>query len=158
MNPLAGRAGSPSDEEERQVTARGDYLRVLACLVALQAAGCASRPAVYAVKGRVTFNGRAVTTGTVVFHALDDKLPLVRGEIREGSFELTTYRPGDGAPAGKYQVTVHAFRPGKGVEGWDADYQPPRPLVPLKYTRLDQTPLAETVEPRENRLDLALKE
>jgi hypothetical protein len=131
-----------------------------ACLFgALTGAGCASRPAVYPVKGRVTFNGRAVSTGTVVFHALDDKLPLLRGEIRaDGSFELTTYRPGDGAPGGKYQVTVHAFTPGKGVEGRDADYQPPRPLVPLKYTRLDQTPLAETVGPGENRLDLVLKD
>ena len=40
----------------------------------------------------------SVTTGTVVFHATDDKGPLVRGEIEsDGSFQLTTYRQGDGA-------------------------------------------------------------
>jgi hypothetical protein len=134
-------------------------VRVLACFVGiLGTAGCGSRPAVYPVKGRVTFNGQPVTTGTVAFHATDDKVPLVRGQLQaDGSFELTTYRPGDGAPPGKYQVTVHAFTPGKGVEGRDADYRPPRPLVPLPYTRLDQTPLTGVVEPGENRIDLVLK-
>jgi hypothetical protein len=139
-------------------TRAGPGVRVLAgcCLLAL--AGCGSKLTVYPVKGRVTFNGKPVTMGTVAFHAADDRVPLVRGELQaDGSFELTTYRKGDGAAPGKYQITVHAFTPGRGVEGQDADYQPPRPLVPLKYTRLDQSPLTWTVEPKENRVDLALK-
>jgi hypothetical protein len=47
--------------------------------------------------------------------------------------------------------------PGKGVEGMDKDYQPPKPLIPLKYMRLDETPLTAAVEPKhDNVVNIAL--
>jgi hypothetical protein len=132
-------------------------LAVSACLLAL--AGCSSKPETFPVRGRVLVNGKplAGAEGNVVFHNLDDKLPMARGALQpDGSFELTTFRPGDGAVAGKCQVTVHTFVPGVGTEG-EPGYRPPRPVLPLLYTRLDQTPVTATVEPKENRLDLDLK-
>jgi hypothetical protein len=54
-------------------------------------------------------------------------------------------------------VTVTSMLPGKGVEGIDKDYKPPQPLIPLKYMRLDETPLTATVEAKQqNTIDLHL--
>ena len=126
------------------------------CFVAA-IAGCSKSPPVYKVTGKASFRGQPLSTGMVAFHHTDAKSPMVTGEIRsDGSFELTTKRPGDGALPGDYRVTVTSMLPGKGVEGIDKDYQPPKPLIPLKYMRLDETPLKATVEPKDNVIDLSL--
>jgi hypothetical protein len=131
---------------------------LLGLTVAIAGCGCASQVPTHKVSGQVTFKGKPLTTGVVVFHHADDRMPMAKGDIQsDGSFALSTYRPGDGAAAGSYQVTVHAFTPGHGVEGQDADYRPPQPIVPVKYTRIDQTTLTATVEPRENVINLDVK-
>jgi hypothetical protein len=121
-------------------------------------AGCSQGPTVYRVKGKVTYQGKALTTGVVAFHHTDQKSPLVKGEIGpDGTFQLSTRRPGDGAAPGEYRVTVTSMTPGKGVEGIDKDYRPPQPLIPLKYMRLDESPLKATVEARDdNDIQLSL--
>src|SRR6266850_5078770 len=121
------------------------------CVVTLTiVAGCDQSPPIYKVRGTVAYQGKPLNTGVVAFHHTDAKSPLVKGEIGPGgTFQLTTRRPGDGAAAGDYQVTVTSMTPGQGIEGIDKDYRPPRPLIPLKYMRLDETPLKATVEPRD---------
>jgi hypothetical protein len=121
-------------------------------------AGCDRSPPIYKVSGTVAYQGKTLSTGVVAFHHTDAKSPLVKGEIGpDGTFQLTTRRPGDGAAPGDYQVTVTSMTPGQGVEGIDKDYRPPRPLIPLKYMRLDETPLKATVEPRnDNVINLTL--
>ncbi len=125
--------------------------------VLLVIAGCSKSPPLYKVTGKASFRGKPLATGMVGFHHTDAKSPMVTGEIRpDGSFELMTKRPGDGAVPGEYMVTVTSMLPGKGVEGIDKDYQPPKPLIPLRYMRLDETPLKATVEPKDNVIDLSL--
>lgn len=139
-------------------------MRVYACVVAciffavLLIAGCSKGPPVYRVKGAVKYQGKPLTTGVVAFHHTDQKSPLVKGEIgADGTFQLTTVRPNDGAAPGEYRVTVTSMTPGKGVEGVDKDYTPPKALIPLKYMRLDESPLKATVEPRDdNDIQLSL--
>jgi hypothetical protein len=78
-----------------------------AAAVLLGAAGCG--PRLYPVHGTVTYaDGRPVTEGMVVFESKgDDKPVTARGDIRaDGSYELSTFKPGDGARPGKYQVLV----------------------------------------------------
>jgi hypothetical protein len=73
----------------------------------LGAAGCGSR--LQPVRGKVTYpDGRPVTEGMVVFEARDDKEPITaRGEIQpDGSYQLSTFKPGDGARLGKHRVLV----------------------------------------------------
>ncbi len=128
-------------------------LATLCCAI-----GCSKGPPVYRVKGTVKYQGKPLTTGVVAFHHTDQKSPLVKGDIgSDGTFQLTTKRPNDGAAPGEYHVTVTSMTPGKGVEGTDPDYQPPKALIPLKYMRLDESPLKATVAPRDdNDIQLSL--
>ncbi len=90
--------------------------RVLPAVVALVilAPGCGGNkgPRLYPVKGTVRINGEPAKDVNIVFTPLAPPeagaTPLspaaVTGE--DGSFRLMSFKPGDGAPAGDYQVTV----------------------------------------------------
>jgi hypothetical protein len=84
--------------------------RALVFLAALLAASCGGgRPAVYPVRGRVLdAQGGPAAGALVVFHPRHgggDVKPLARAGA-DGVFVLTTFKEGDGAPAGEYAVTV----------------------------------------------------
>jgi hypothetical protein len=61
------------------------------------------------VRGTVTLeDGTPLTKGMVVFESMagDNKI-TARGDIRpDGTFQLGTYKPGDGVPPGKYRVLI----------------------------------------------------
>ena len=81
--------------------------RMLTGLLLLGAIGCGSK--LYPARGTVTYaDGNPVTEGFVVFESKDQEKPTTaRGEIRsDGSFELGTFKPGDGAMPGKYRALV----------------------------------------------------
>ncbi len=119
--------------------------------------GCSPKVPLYPVKGTVTYQGKSLTTGVVAFHHSDGVSPIAKGDIQaDGHFSLQTFQPGDGAVAGEYSVTVSSMIPGHGIEGQDADYRPPKPLVPIKYMRLLETPLKAKVEEKENSITLLL--
>jgi hypothetical protein len=92
---------------------------------------CSGRKPVYPVTGKVVFEGRPAAGAVVQFHPQDksDKSPLVPvGQAgADGSFRLTTYVHEDGAPAGRYAVTVFWGVPSKGGDNFD------RVLVPGRY-------------------------
>jgi hypothetical protein len=76
-------------------------------LLLLGVIGCG--PRLYPVRGKVTYpDGKPLTEGLVVFESKGEERPVTsRGEIHpDGSYELSTSRPGDGALAGKYRVLV----------------------------------------------------
>jgi 3',5'-cyclic AMP phosphodiesterase CpdA len=63
------------------------------------------------VKGRVFLEGKPIPNAQVVFHYLDEKNKKViragDGYVEEdGTFQLTSYKAFDGAPVGKYAVTL----------------------------------------------------
>ena len=110
------------------------------CLVAL-AAGCGQPPPTFKVRGTATFQGKPVANGSVVFHQTETQAPPIKADVRpDGTFDLV-------APAGDYKVTVAATTPGQGVEGVDRTYRPATLQTPVKYIRLDETPLKVTVQP-----------
>ena len=87
-------------------------------LTLLWCAACGSPPpadpdkkATFAVNGKVLLDGQALPAVTVVLHPRDaagDKALRSYGKTdASGSFTLSTYQAGDGAPAGHYTVTVH---------------------------------------------------
>ena len=70
--------------------------------------GCGpSHPPTYAVVGKVVFeNGEACQLGTIEFRSLEH-LVSARGKLeKDGTFQLSTWEPEDGAVAGKHQVIV----------------------------------------------------
>ena len=77
-------------------------------LAALALTGCGDRQ--YPVQGTVALeDGTPVTRGLVVCERVDGGPPVtVQGEIRpDGTFKLGTAQPGDGVPAGRYQVLIN---------------------------------------------------
>jgi hypothetical protein len=84
---------------------------VLASLVLLTCWGCGSDNGQFAgttipVKGKVSFKGKPLSGGEIVFEP-DSAGREAHGEIKsDGSFELTTFKQGDGAVPGTHRVAV----------------------------------------------------
>jgi hypothetical protein len=58
------------------------------------------------VKGKVTLKGKPLTQGQIVFEP-DSAGREAHGSIQpDGTFELTTFKPGDGAAPGTHRVAV----------------------------------------------------
>ncbi len=124
----------------------------MSVIALLWCAGCGSAPppadpdkkATFAVRGKVLLDGRPLPRATVTFHPRDDAGPKpVRayGKTDEtGSFQLSTYQPGDGAPAGRYTVTLHG----------DADDA--ASAVPARYGRMETSGLQVEVKQETNEL------
>jgi hypothetical protein len=80
-------------------------------VVVLAVAGCQApappRAAVYPVEGQLRVGGVPAANAHVTFHPVAESgfLPVGRTGP-DGRFTLTTFAPGDGAPAGEYVVTV----------------------------------------------------
>lgn len=109
------------------------------CMFAvLIVAGCSSgdsRLKVYPVRGKIAFEGQPIRGGFVVAHPKNLSQPSdVRATAQiqqDGSFELTTYDAGDGAPAGEYVLTVE-WTPVHQVGG---DYVRTQNVLPPKYSQ-----------------------
>ncbi len=127
-------------------------------------AGCGpSRPATAPVHGRVTYQGKPVVEGTIIFQPVKGRQSI--GEIApDGGYVLTTFEPGDGALLGRHKVTIEARRISQTLAGDDLDeegsagYGPPVVtwLVPEKYSRPDSSPLTAEVKEGENTFDFDL--
>lgn len=86
-------------------------IAILALVVMIPA--CAKHKPVFQVKGRVLdSNGKPAAGATVVFHPTvadpkDKDIAKPTAQVdADGNFNLTTYKTGDGAPQGEYNVTV----------------------------------------------------
>jgi hypothetical protein len=127
---------------------RTRYARKLAwCLGALLCTSCGNgRVPVYPVTGKVLMGGKPLPRATLVFHPTGDSPLHPVGTVDDdGSFQLTTYDQGDGAPAGKYQVTVEWRR-----LATINDDRPPANSLPARYARPDSSGLLATIAPGEN--------
>jgi hypothetical protein len=122
----------------------------------LSLAGCGqdAGPQAYPVHGQVFYNGRPVANAQVTFHPVGDAgrtavRPVGKVDV-DGRFTLTSFKHGDGAPAGEYRVTVVWYlatptRPG-GDETVSANY------LPQKYASAETSHLTATVTPGGNDL------
>ena len=105
--------------------------------------GCGGRLDLHEVTGTVKFTDGTVPQGEISMITFSPVVQLegkaASSEIAaDGTFELFTLDPGDGALAGDYKVTVHVI----------VGYPQSRSLVAKKYTDVD-TPLTATVKASE---------
>jgi len=135
--------------------------QVLAWPVALLLlAGCGSgRPETVPVSGKITYDGKPVTEGKIVFHPEQGR--SASGQIGpDGSYTLTTFDKGDGAVLGKHRVTIKSTRvtgpqqpksfAEEVAQGQQKDAKPSpggqvQWLVPAKYAAKKTTPLTADV-------------
>jgi hypothetical protein len=101
------------------------------------------------VKGRVLFNGKPVPHALVVFHPLQDAGPHTirpRGKVAEdGTFQLTTFDPHDGAPPGEYGVTVEWWLTQASKNSPEGSDLPPANRLPARYSRVATSGLRATI-------------
>ncbi len=109
-----------------------------------------NRKATHPVAGQVLLDGCPLPGSMVVFSlaSADGKKFTRLGDARieaDGSFVLSSYRSGDGAPVGDYAVTV--------TPGFSLVERPGKPgpnSVPEKYRKTETTPLKATVKEGKN--------
>src|SRR5436309_2392012 len=88
------------------------WLFVPAILGALFLTSCgkSDRRPVYAVQGKILYRGKPPAGAFVTFHPRDDSdpgAPRPTAQVEtDGTFRLSTYLSADGAPAGRYAVTL----------------------------------------------------
>ncbi len=77
-------------------------LALFSVLLLVACVGCGGR---FKVKGKVVFSdGSPLTFGTVNFTNND---VICKGQIeKDGTFEMRTFKPGDGVPPGTYKVFI----------------------------------------------------
>ena len=146
---------------------------VVACLAAAGCGGGGDQLTTYPVTGVVTYNGAPVGDATVGFVPAEEGKPSAFGRTaQDGTYSLTTYEAGDGAPEGSYTVTVTKLeqvatdQTGSVTDESDPNYvpppdnpaptPPPKSLVPKKYGSAKTSGLTRDVSSGENSIDLEL--
>ncbi|WP_422924401.1 hypothetical protein [Singulisphaera sp. PoT] len=153
-------------------------LRVVAILALVTLGGCGGRdnlPPMGQVSGKVTYKGKPLATGMVVFSPLmgseGQTGQLATGMLgKDGSYELSTFDDGDGAVLGEHLITVKAVEKVRtekpnpkdteqirtpGPDG-KLSYVFMKSLVPNKYANPNMSPLRFKVAPGQNQHDIEL--
>lgn len=141
------------DQEIISQLSRGVRFVVLVVLaMGLASCGRGDRKAVYPVRGKVFFKGRAAEGAWVTLVPLDGdaNVPRPGAQVkRNGSFRLSTYANYDGAPAGRYAVTIVYRSPEKKVDGDNAGPD----LLRGRYADAKTTPLRVEIKDGPNDLE-----
>jgi hypothetical protein len=134
---------------------RATRIVLAAGLGCLLATGCSDGMKTAPVKGTLTYKGKPVPNGTITFIP-EGNGPAATGEIRpDGTFELTTYKKGDGAVLGKHTVMIVAIQDQSDRLPEDRSPLPP-PIVPAKYLSNQTSGLKAEVRDQSNTVDFDL--
>ncbi|MEA3341866.1 MAG: hypothetical protein U9R15_18030 [Chloroflexota bacterium] len=121
---------------------------VLLVLGSILMAGCGeSLPETVEIHGKVTWEGKPLNNGTVIFESVGDgpDAPLrpAKGYLNsDGTYRLSTFRTNDGAMPGQYAVLIHAFTSAPSIEAMGP---PPKSAIPASYGRSDTSGLSAIV-------------
>jgi hypothetical protein len=137
------------------IPAQGLPVNLLSILLVVAAAlGCGeseTRVPVHRVKGMITFQGQPISGAFLSLHpkSAAPDVPAPRASVNpDGSFELSTFEGSDGAPEGKYFVTVKWYKPvkvkGEVVSGPNA--------LPAKFSNPKTSGIEVTVASGQNEL------
>lgn len=136
--------------DDRRVRCR--WLAVVAIF-----AGCSGdgRLPTYPATGKVAFpDGSPLGGGWIACESPEHSV-AARGVIEaDGTFELGTYEPGDGAVAGRHLVAITPASP----EGYDPDQGTAPPAIDQRFTHMDTSGLEIKVHPDdENHFELQVE-
>lgn len=135
----------------------------LVVLLLTLAGGCGnSRPETAIVEGRITWHGKPVTTGTIMFYPATGR-PATGSISSDGSYRLTTFVKDDGATLGKHVVTIQASEivGGDNPQRFEDEYKGLRAgelksLIPTEYADRTTSGLTAEVQATKNRIDFNL--
>jgi hypothetical protein len=141
--------------------------------------GSTKGPKTFPVSGKVTQKGQPVEGAAVTFMSADGKKGALGRTDASGRYTLMSSKPGDGAQAGDYKVTVTKFKAaeaaGKSPDVIEESYAPPpetgpgmaapapakKPagpenLLPAKYADAQSSGLTATVKEGKNEFDFTV--
>ncbi|MCR4411810.1 MAG: hypothetical protein NUV77_05210 [Thermoguttaceae bacterium] len=150
----------------RSMRFEGTLWCILALVACVALGGCGpSTPATVPVSGTVTLDGQPLEGAAVSFVPIGQGRPATGQTDSSGKFTLTSFQPGDGAPAGKYKVGVSKLDKPADAKGGPAaagaapegtrlsgppvakgPEAPPKSLVPPKYVNPDTSGLTVEVK------------
>jgi hypothetical protein len=153
---------------------RASWLLLPIVVTLLALCGCGGGLSLGQVTGKVSVGGARVKSGTIMFHPKSG--PAAVATIQpDGSYTLTTLKPGDGAVVGPHRVTIQATTVGEGslIEPKSIDEevklaQKKAPggkilvagkvtwVVPEKYSRLETSDLTAQVASGPNTIDFEI--
>jgi hypothetical protein len=122
----------------------GSVLLVSLVLAVLSGCGDGRKP--IPVKGKVTLDGTALTSGSVSYHSAaskgDGSQILAVGPINEQGEYTLSFSNKEGCPPGHYKVTVNASVPSNPRN----PYSLPRSIINKKFADPSTTPLSVEVK------------
>ena len=123
---------------------RSSLLAVVAVAMIAAATGCSKTPAVVPVSGKVLYNGKPMPYGYVLFQP--EQGQPAEGEIQsDGSFQLSSYGPKDGAVPGRHKISVRCFSGQKAGAAQEGS-SPGKLMIPQKYTRFGMSGLSAEIK------------
>ena len=136
----------------------GCYRAALTAGVLALVVGCGPKSGLdlVPVRGEVTYNGKPLAEGTVVY--LPEQASAGRqatGPLQpDGSFSLTTQKRDDGVMKGSYQIVVYAYKPHPGEPKTREEHEAMVQkggierghIIPMKYTEPATSGLSDTVD------------
>ena len=134
---------------------QGRYAGPLTLLALAALAGCGgeTRIPVVPVSGTIKFQGEAPSGAQVVLHPVaksNDQIIAPAGTVKDdGTFQISAYDAGDGAPPGEYVATVQWF---KIVAEEGGSGRGPN-VLPAKYASPETSPVKVTVKPEPTQLE-----
>lgn len=123
---------------------------VVLLLVVVSATGCGKRRALAPVHGQVSYQGKPLRFGTVMFQP-ESGQPATGIIQQDGTFRMVTHGEGEGAALGKNLIRIacyeeqdpsHKFVPGQPTLG--------RLLIPERYLMFETSGLTIVVKPGAN--------
>ncbi len=139
-------------------------LALAACLFVLAVhpgCGSGSAPKTIGVSGKITYQGKPLTEGTIVFHPLKpaDGYPSrpATGQLQsDGSYQLSTFAPGDGVVPGEYAVSITSLISGPSPDDPHAElvYAVPRKFTSPMTSGLTASIPADAAKSLEKDFDL----
>jgi len=138
----------------RSLPGRPAWLAAALAAWALAPAGCNHGPELSPVHGTVTLeDGSPLKKGMVIFEGAPTagKAVAARGEVRpDGTYELSTFKPGDGAPLGKYRVQINP------MDLSDVPDEEKKLPFDAKYLKFETSGLEYEVRPGPNAFSIRL--
>ena len=141
------------------------WTRLVVVVCFLMCSGCNSdTPQVGTVSGRITVAGPPVPAGRIVFYPAHGRAAMGTSG-GNGRYELTTFKPGDGALVDSHVVTIKATRTSgsSGPQTFTEESQgvpfqrgTTEWVVPPEYTDRSTTPLTAEVKAGRNTINFDL--
>ena len=131
---------------------------------ALSFSGCggnSNRPKTAKVTGKVTYDGKPVETGSLLFVPVGGGTSAQGNISEDGTYTLGTFTETDGAILGDFKVMITAWTQPKGGSGLPEDAirgdAAPISLIPEIYGNLEKSGLTATVKDEKNTINFDLE-